>query len=291
MCTESCRRMGWCILRNMEISASDYMRQKDVDAFKAAAHHYKLWILLRQSKTVVKERGYIGKKGYVPKRLDCKAKTADRDVRLPGLGEKKTAGLVVNAMLDEMADAFDGADHLRRAKDYWWKFKTHCYFPRPGENLTYFPGGKFYSVQMDRSHAHFGCVMFSAWSNVANASYVHSDYDLFGMVREDDPAANVRVPERRLGEAHNRGREFFDVQHFLNRRMGVAMVLHGEQEKYSDDVNDVLDVFWPDGVTVKTVRGAADIRNLYQTTFKGRPLYGKDGVPLSLFGLWQVLQP
>jgi len=272
----------------MEINAGDYMREKDVDAFKAAAKLYKVWILVRQSKAVVKERGYIGKPGYVPKRLDCKAKTADHDVWLRGFGEKKTAGLVVNAMLDAMADAFK---NIQRAKDDWWKFKTHCYFPKPGEKLTYFPGGKLYSVQMDPSHPHYGCVMFSAWSNAANASYIHSDYDLYGIVRQDDPAANVRVSEQRLGEDHSRGREFFDIQHFLNRRMGVAMILHGEQEKHRDDWNDNLDVFWPDGVTVKTERGAADIQTLYQTTFKGRSLYGKDGVGRPFFGSWQVLQP
>jgi hypothetical protein len=272
------------------MSAHDYMRPVDVHAFQCAAKFYKVWILVRASNP--EARKFIGIPGYVPKRLDCKAKTADRDVTVPGVpGKAQTAGLVVDPLLDDMAmrEAFaDSADHAR-AVGYWRMFESHCYIPKPGEKLLWYPGGKFYSVQRDRTHPHYGCVMFSSSSNAAAGSYIHSDYDLYGIVRADDPEANVRVKETRLGQPHNRGRELFDIQHFLNKRMGVAMILHGEQEKFSDDMDDELDVFWPDGEKVTTEKGATAIHRLYRTTFKGRRLYGRDGDPRPLFGLWETV--
>ena len=45
----------------------------------------------------------------------------------------------------------------------------------------------------------------------------------------DELPDDLRVP-------NCRGREFFDVQNMLNRRMGVPMVLHGAQEKFATEV-------------------------------------------------------
>ena len=265
------------------MSVNDYMRDVDIQAFRDAAKFYNVWILVRASNKEAKK--FIGCPGFVPKRLDCKAKTADRNVAIRGLpGAAQTGGLVVDPLLDDMAlrDAFESPKKHERAIRYWREFEGLCYIPKPGEKLLWFPGGKLYSVQVDRSHPHYGCVIFSSSSNAAAGSYIHSDYDLYGIVRADDPASNVRVKETRLGQVHSRGRELFDIQHFLNKRMGVPMIQHGEQEKYSDDMDDTLDVFWPDRVTVTEERGAPAIRKLYQTTFQGRPLYGKDGNPRGL---------
>jgi len=272
------------------MSVHEYMREVDIQAFRDAAKFYKVWILVRASNQEAKK--FIGVPGYVPKRLDCKAKTADRDVQVRGLpGKAQTAGLVVNPVLDDMAmrDAFETPERHQRAIKYWHEFESHCYIPKPGEKLLWIPGGKFYQVERDPAHVHYGCVIFSSSSNVAAGSYIHSDYDLYGIVRADDPAANVRVKETRLGQVHSRGRELFDIQHFLNKRMGVAMILHGEQEKFSDDMRDELDIFWPDGITVTEANGAAAIYQLYQTTFKGRRLYGKDGNPQPFFGRWETI--
>jgi len=270
------------------MAVNEYMRGTDIDAFRAAAKFYKVWILVRASKEAA--RDYIGLEGYVPKRLDCKAKTADCDFCLPGFEEpKRTAGLVVNPLMDGMLGAFESVGRHQRAIEYWHKFEPLCYIPEPHYSLAYFPGGMLYSVQINRAHKHYGCVMFSSWSSAAAAKYIHSDYDLYGIVPADDPTMNVRVAETRLGQPHSRGRELFDIQHFLNRRMGIPMILHGEQEKYSDDQNDTLDVFWPDGSTVREARGAAAIWELYQSTFKGRQLYGPDAAPRPFFGSWQAI--
>lgn len=267
-------------------SPYDYMRRNDVGIFHAAAQFYKVWIVVRQSKMAA--RNYIGTPGYVPKRLDCKAKTADENATIPGFGLKKTAGLVVNPTLPGMETAFEDGKKHARAIEYWYRFEPRCYIPEAGVQLPYFPGGKLYSIQMDKADLHYGCVTFASDSNAAGARYIHSDYDLYGIVREDDPTANVRVTETRLGETHSRGQDLFDVQHYLNRHMGVAMILHGEQEKYSNDMDDRLDVFCPDGHWIPAY-GAAAIRNLYETTFQGRQLYGPDAKPRPLFGLWQAI--
>jgi hypothetical protein len=269
------------------MSVDDYMRSNDVKAFHDAAGHFRVWILVRASNPAGKQ--YIGVPGYVPKRLDCKAKTADFDVTLPGgLGRKKTAGLVVSLAVPGMLSAFQDQSDV---KESWLKFQHLCYFPEPGVTLSWFPNGKLYSVQMDPSHERYGCMTFSSSSNRANAAYIHSDYDLYGIVPEDNPAENIRVTGKRLGQDHARSQIFFDVQHYLNHRMGVPMILHGEQETFTDDMDDNLDVFCPDGTSMIQAYGAGAILQLYETTFKGRQMYGEDSNPKPYFGMWQVLGP
>src|ERR1019366_4271453 len=98
--------------RRPSMSASDYMRAMDVVAFREAAKHFQVWILVRASKAAALR--YIGRIGYVPKRLDCKAKTADFDVRLPGQREEKmTAGLVVNPEIHGMERAFEDFERAK----------------------------------------------------------------------------------------------------------------------------------------------------------------------------------
>jgi hypothetical protein len=144
---------------------------------------------------------------------------------------------------------------------------------------------------MDPAHERYGCVLFSSSSQRISASYLHSDYDLFGIVLEDDPATNTRVVEKRLGENHARSREFFDLQHYLNNRMGIAMILHGAQETYKEDWDDDLDVFCPDGKTILQAYGADAIQRLYRDNFHGRRLYGPNANPKPFFGKWQILRP
>ena len=53
----------------------DYMPQRHVAAFKRAAGHFVVWILVRRGNPASKK--FIGQPGYIPKMLDCKAKTAE----------------------------------------------------------------------------------------------------------------------------------------------------------------------------------------------------------------------
>jgi hypothetical protein len=135
-------------------------------------------------------------------------------------------------------------------------------------------------------HPRYGCVLFSSGSLISAGKYIHADYDLFAIVPEKDETANIRVHEERLGVSHSRGREFLDLQIWLNRNMGVPMVLHGDQEKYSDDTDDRVDVFWPDGRDATEAYGSARIKALYETTFKGRKMYGPAVQPQPYFGKW-----
>src|SRR5271156_2274451 len=68
------------------------MRPQDKLVFLEAASHFQVWILVRR--TNVASLKYIGKPGYIPKRIDCKAKTADLDKT-----NLKLAGLVVSPIV------------------------------------------------------------------------------------------------------------------------------------------------------------------------------------------------
>jgi len=82
---------------------------------------------------------------------------------------------------------------------------------------------------------------------------------------------------RRLDQPHGRSPEFFDVQNFVNRRIGVPMVLHGAQESYGDEHSDEgIDVFTPDGGFLGK-ENLAELIQLYETEFKGRRLFTKNG--------------
>jgi hypothetical protein len=268
------------------MSAYDYMRDTDVPVFCAAAARFKVWILVRRSNVAAKQ--YIGDVKYAAKRLDCKAKTADKDAQIPGLGTKRTAGLVVDPTLPGFDSAFETVKKMHSALKFWEKFKHQCWIPSPGDRMTYFPKGKLYSVQMDQNHPHYGCVMFSSSSLISAGKYIYSDYDLYAIVHKDDPTSNVRVTEERLGQNHSRGREFLDLQIWLNRNLGVPMVLHGDQEKYSDDTDDKVDVFWPDGKMSEAYSSEA-IKKLYSETFQGRKMYGPGEKPQPFFGKWEKL--
>jgi hypothetical protein len=65
------------------------MRTQDITIFAQAARQFKVWILVRR--TNPKSLQYVALPGYTPKRIDCKAKTADKDV-----SSYKLAGLVVD---------------------------------------------------------------------------------------------------------------------------------------------------------------------------------------------------
>jgi len=86
------------------------VRPKDKTVFLEAARHFQVWILVRR--TNVASLQYIGQPGYIPKRIDCKAKTADKDVP-----PYKLAGLVVDPNLQ--GNAFSPG-RLVKAKDAKW---------------------------------------------------------------------------------------------------------------------------------------------------------------------------
>lgn len=259
-----------------------HMRAKHVGVFLSAARLYNVAILVRRTNTASLQ--HIGEPYASPKRLDCKAKTADFDVapagcRVPEAKRPSLAGLVVDpGMVGERAYT-DGK--YTKAMEAWRSFATQL---RPEmsshekqQGLTYVPGGGLYFVERNPEDPYFGCVKFTASSLITAGKCIHGDFDLYGIVDMEAPAEIVRVKEDRLGQTHARSPKFFDVQNFVNSRIGVAMILHGSQETYaSRHEDDDLDVFFPDGRVDYAGPSAARIEAFYQREFPGRTLFSKD---------------
>ena len=248
-------------------------------AFSKAATWFKVYILVRR--TNLMSLPYVGLPGFVAKRLDCKAKTADSHYVHPQFGPKTVAGLVVDPTITG-PDAFLTQRKYEAALQEWRGFAATMLDPavltQAGQSgLTYIPNGRFYFVDLDPGSARYGCVKFSSSSLMTAAAYIHGDYDLYGIVRADSPARNVAVTETRLGQKHVRSPEFLDVQIYVNRELGVPMILHGAQESYSGEHSDEgIDVFGPDGTFVGK-ENRIEIARLYETVFKGRRLFTKGG--------------
>ena len=188
-------------------------------------------------------------------------------------------------------EAFASADKFAKAQYEWSKFAKEkldaAATTFEGQRkLTYVPNFKLYFVDLDPASPRFGCLEFSSSSLLSAGKYIHGDFDLYGIVPEGNPALNVAVMEQRLDERHARSPEFFDVQHHINRRLGVPMVLHGAQEGYADEHSDEgIDVFHPDG-TMTGCENAAEIQCLYDQVFRGRKLFTRDGQRVTVRGMF-----
>lgn len=270
------------------MAAAPQMAEAHSQAFRDAARRYNVYILVRR--TNLQSLSYIGDPNCVAKRLDCKAKTAQNNYQHPRFGPKKVAGLVVDPIVTGRA-AFDGQKKYDSAIREWGKFASAMLDPailtfEAQRRLTYIPNGKFYFVDLNPDSPRYSCVRFSSNSLMAAGKYIHGDFDLYGIVRADDPARNVAVSETRLNQPHSRSPEFFDVQHFVNRRIGAPMVLHGAQESYGDEHSDEgVDIFRPDGGFVGH-ENRADLIRLYETEFKGRRLFTKNGPREVVIGMF-----
>jgi hypothetical protein len=266
------------------------MRPEHAQAFREAARIFDVYILVRR--TNLASLAHVGAADCVPKRLDCKAKTADQDYVHPQHGPKKVAGLVVDPTLTGPAAFATGKKHASALKE-WAKFSATMLHPAmatpEGQKAkTYIPGGGLYFVDLDPKSPRFGCVKFTSSSLISAGKYIHGDFDLYGVVPAGNPSRNVAVQEMRLGQHHARSPEFFDVQHYVNRRIGVPMVLHGAQEAYAEEHSDEgVDVFAPDG-RVFGVENQAQLMGLYEGTFRGRKLFTRDGPREVVRGLFMA---
>ncbi|MFN7918546.1 MAG: hypothetical protein U0Q16_00525 [Bryobacteraceae bacterium] len=262
----------------------EYMPLRHMEAFRLAAARFQVWILVRRGNKSSKR--WIGVPGYIPKMLDCKAKTAQIDVN----GDGSTAGLVVSPVL--LPGAFK-REKLASALKEWAGFEPKLYVFDSKTALADDRAGKHYTLQSDPKHKHFGCVMYKPVFR-GQCEYIHGDYDLYAIVPAADPQVNVRVAETGFGgEAHSRGPLLYDVQYFFKAAgmfkgsdSGIPMIRHGEQETFKTDWEDTLDVFWPDGKTVTELSGGAQIQGFYRDTLQGRRPYGKDDQP-GQPGHWQ----
>jgi len=262
----------------------EYMPSRHVDAFKRAAGHFQVWILVRRGNPESKK--WIGRPGYIPKLLDCKAKTAEFDAH----GKESTAGLVVSPIL--LPNAF-GPVRLQKALEEWSKFEPHLYTFNPGTNMAADKAGKQYTIQMNPQHKHYGCVIYKPVYR-AQADYIHGDYDLYAIVPYSDPKSNVKVSETGFGgQTHSRSPRLHDVQYFLKAAIilpgqdfASPMIRHGEQETFKTDWDDNLDVFWPDGRSITSLEGGAAIQQFYSGTLGGRQQFTRETAGQPAGGKW-----
>lgn len=264
-----------------------YMPAKHVEAFKRASGYFKVWILIRRgNKESLK---WIGQTGYIPKLLDCKAKTADRNFE-----KRQCAGLVASPKL--LPEAFTPA-RLGEAAKEWDGFEQLLYIfdtKNLQKNLAADRDGKHYTLQLDQAHKHYGCVMYKPVYR-AQAEYIHADYDLYAIVSSADPQTNMLVKETGFGGApHSRSPNLYPVQYFVKaagelkgaESPRVAMIRHGEQDTFKTSYDDSLDVFWPDGKTVSALEKGAAIQEFYKTTLQGRRQADKSAVLEHVYGRW-----
>ena len=254
--------------------------------FRAAAKLYNVYILVRRTNLMSLQ--YICKPGFSPKCLDCKAKTADKDYDHPQFGRMQTAGLVVNPHITGAQAYKSAAKHAEATKE-WVNFEPHLVpelaTAEAQKRPVYFTRGQHYFIELKPETKRVGCVKFHTYLSTA-ATYVHGDFDLYGIVRADDPARNVAVGELMLATSeqaakgkpnHFRSPELLDVQTFVNSRIGAPMILHGAQEGYKDHHSDeAIDIFHPGG-SLTAAENGQQIAELYATVFQGRKLFTKGG--------------
>lgn len=214
------------------------MRFEDKRWFLEAARQFQVWILVRRTNRASLE--YVGRAGYTPKRIDCKAKTADADVP-----PYKLAGLVVDPNLQPMAFK---VDKVATAKELWFTMKPLL--------------GTIYTVDIDRKSKHYGCLR-------QHGSYIHADYDLYDIIDITQPHRNLAAVETLLGQPHRRGAYVLRVQEFINSRIGSPMVQHGGEAQYADHSEQAIDAFGPNGEDV-TILNEFSVRSWYKGRFGGR---------------------
>ena len=251
------------------------MRPEHARVFQTAARHFNVFILVRR--TNLASLDHIGKDYATPKRIDCKAKTAAKNVTHPAAGEINCAGLVGDpTILGE--GAYENAKKYQKALEEWGPFAMAHIDDRmrtwEGQQETlYVPAARSYFVDLKPGSARYGCVRMSSYGLTKAAKYVHGDFDLYGIVPAEVPAENVAVFETLLGQRHSRSPAFRDVQIFVNGRIGAPMILHGEQDTYAEShEHDRLDVFEPDG-SISGCENLAEIEWLYAVRFRGRKLF------------------
>lgn len=266
-------------------SVERFIRPKDVAVFKRVAKQFNVYIAVRRTNPA--SLPFIEQAGYEPKQLNCKFKTADKNAVVDGRNAR-IAGLVVDPSLPGMGKAFSDPQKHRKALQIWREYGPRFVW-QDGDAVT---SGKPYLRDLDPTSRHYGALKSGFYHSRRSAKFVHGDYDLYDIVKADDPSKHIVVRETGYqwggdkGVPHVRVPEFMDIQNNLNRGFGVPMVRHGSQAGFSDYTEDDIDVFFPDGVTIRSCLGEGAIRSLYMTEFKGRSHIHRETPVAPHFGLW-----
>jgi hypothetical protein len=226
------------------------MNYSDQMVFLEAANRWKVWIVVRRSNP--KSEPYVGNPQCAPKPIDCKAKTADLDVDKGGM-KFKTAGLVTNPWIHP--EAFPSSS-LSKVREEWKTFESKWLHPP-----------RKYTVDMDRSHPHHGCVMLEG-------RYLYSDYDLFDIIDSLKPFNKPKERGRYHGNVNLHSSHFKPVMNFVNSRIKrggkpVWMIQHGEARCMDQELDGGgADVFGPLGKSLP-VSCHFDLCQWFQREFGG----------------------
>jgi hypothetical protein len=219
------------------------MRTQDRMVFAACGIAMRYWILVRR--TNPESLKYIGRKGFVPKPIDCKPKTADKGPH---------AGLVVSPEIH--TDAFNDEKSVE-AVSCWEEFKSTV--------LT--ASGRSYSVDDDPTSLWYGCVLLGY-------DKIYGDYDLYDVVDPAQARRNFALVDTMHGQLHMRSPYLYKVMDWINHRIGAPVVQHSGEAQYKDHTDQTLDAFGPLG-EYKELHNEAETRLFYSTQFEGRKALGK----------------
>lgn len=213
------------------------MRPQDKTVFLEAARLFQAWILVRRTNPASLE--YIGRRGYTPKPIDCKAKTADSPHPL--------AGLVIDPRIHPNAFA---ASKQEDALHAWTAMQPLL--------------GHKYTVDEDKQSKHYGCLML-------DGRYIHGDYDLYDVVDVLQLRRNLGLVTTLEGQPHTRAPRFYALQDFINAKLGAPMIQHSGNAQYAaHPERPLIDVFGPQG-EFTTISDQKTLKmDWYEKKFKGR---------------------
>jgi len=218
------------------------MRPGDAAAFRDAAVKVDCWILVRETNPA--SLPYIALADYVPKPIDCKPKTADKNA-----DGKKLAGLVIVPGFHP--DAFSTAKKIEAVEE-WASFLlksgiSPCTDARLSpsdrardEAWRLMQARREYSVDVDVNSKHYGCLKL-------NGKWIHGDYDLKDIVVVGHERAQLALISTLRGQPHMVGPRLKRVQDLVNPRIGKPMVQHSGSAQFQDHKDELIDVFSPRG--------------------------------------------
>ena len=217
------------------------MREQDKVIFARVAKEpptgLGVWILVRG--TNKDSLNYIGRPGYTPKPIDCKAKTAKQG---------PCAGLVVNPY-----EALQAFNDLPQQKRFW---------DEHGNPRKYSNRAARYSIESTGLLK--GCVKL-------DGNYIYGDYDLKAVVVPGHESATVALVTELHGVQNvRRGPKFYEVQRQVNNAIGVEMVQHGAEDEFTGHSDETIFVFSPMGGQPMELHRLMEIQRWYENEFHGR---------------------
>jgi hypothetical protein len=244
------------------------MRGIDLQKFLMVARHHDVIILVRPTNEAALK--YIGKPGFYPKPMICKAKTAHDNPEPIGATTRRRyeiAGLVVHPGFHPTVYA---GEKLRKYQSYWDKtmevlsptMKHRAIDPYSQQSRA--PWGVdrvgvgaasrwSWRVDINPDSERFGCIQLKKPG--IDWSYIHGDYDLKDVIAGGEE--NGRYTDNRSwtslqdGVANStpllKDRRYSSIQAHLNLLIGAEMVQHGAEAQFSWHGDDPIMVIYPEG--------------------------------------------